>query len=171
MPPKQPTGAPRGRPPKSRPSATGLKAAKTTAAASSSASASASAKRARAANRTSAATTDDPFADDNDDDDERLQQQRMDVDRDDNENEDEDEEEEEEEEAAKTIPPELLTRLLHEFFEREGTRVSRDANKAVAKYMDVFVREAIARAAVEKESGFLEVEDLEKVAPQLLLDL
>ncbi|RYP80805.1 hypothetical protein DL769_002275 [Monosporascus sp. CRB-8-3] len=73
--------------------------------------------------------------------------------------------------APETIPPDLLTRLLHEFFEKEGTRISRDANAAVAKYMDIFVRETIARTAVEKESGFLEVEDLEKVAPQLLLDL
>ncbi|KAF4338840.1 Centromere X [Fusarium beomiforme] len=77
----------------------------------------------------------------------------------------------EDEEPDKTIPPELLTRLLHEFFAKDATRISRDANAAVGKYFDVFVREAIARAAVEKEGGFLEVEDLEKVSPQLLLDL
>ncbi|KAI0556261.1 CENP-S associating centromere protein X-domain-containing protein [Xylaria curta] len=80
-------------------------------------------------------------------------------------------EDDEDEDAKKTIPPELLTRILHEFFEKDGTRISKDANKAVAKYMDIFVREAIARTAVEKGSGFLEVEDLEKVAPQLLMDL
>ncbi|KAI0974751.1 CENP-S associating centromere protein X-domain-containing protein [Xylaria arbuscula] len=78
---------------------------------------------------------------------------------------------EEEAEPKKTIPPELLTRILHEFFEKDGTRISKDANKAVAKYIDIFVREAIARTAVEKGTGFLEVEDLEKVAPQLLMDL
>jgi hypothetical protein len=50
-----------------------------------------------------------------------------------------------------------LTRILHEFFEREGTRITRDADKAVARYVDVFVREAIARAAVERNGGFLEV--------------
>jgi centromere protein X len=77
----------------------------------------------------------------------------------------------EEEEPDKSIPPELLTRLLHEFFAKDATRISRDANAAACKYFDVFVREAIARAAVEKEGGFLEVEDLEKVSPQLLLDL
>ncbi|KAG5948608.1 hypothetical protein E4U60_001265 [Claviceps pazoutovae] len=71
----------------------------------------------------------------------------------------------------KTIPKDLLTRVLHEFFTKDATRISRDANAAVGKYMDIFVREAIARAAVEKNAGFLEVEDLEKVAPQLLLDL
>lgn len=77
----------------------------------------------------------------------------------------------EEEEPDKTIPAELLTRLLHEFFSKDATRISRDANAAAGKYFDVFVREAIARAAVEKEAGFLEVDDLEKISPQLLLDL
>ncbi|KAK0389797.1 hypothetical protein NLU13_3370 [Sarocladium strictum] len=75
------------------------------------------------------------------------------------------------EEAEKTIPKELLTRLLHEFFAKDATRMSKDANAAVGKYVDIFVREAIARTAVEKQGGFLEVEDLEKIAPQLLLDL
>ncbi|GAO16246.1 hypothetical protein UVI_02000270 [Ustilaginoidea virens] len=94
-----------------------------------------------------------------------------------------------------TIPRDLLTRALHDFFTKDATRISRDANAAVGKYMDVFVREAIARAAVEKSAGFLEVsfrcdgaaasqaaagrltegcwqvEDLEKITPQLLLDL
>ncbi|KEY64496.1 hypothetical protein S7711_07244 [Stachybotrys chartarum IBT 7711] len=74
-------------------------------------------------------------------------------------------------EPEKSIPTELLTRVLHEFFSKDTTRISRDANGAVCKYLDVFVREAIARAAVEKKGGFLEVEDLEKIAPQLLLDL
>ncbi|KAG5983030.1 hypothetical protein E4U55_000926 [Claviceps digitariae] len=71
----------------------------------------------------------------------------------------------------KSIPKDLLSRVLHEFFTKDATRLSRDANAAVGKYMDIFVREAIARAAVEKNAGFLEVEDLEKVAPQLLLDM
>ncbi|KAI0451807.1 CENP-S associating centromere protein X-domain-containing protein [Xylaria acuta] len=111
----------------------------------------------------------DPFADD-----EPLQRRRrdnMDVDREAGTAERIEEEEDDDTEAKKTIPPELLTRILHEFFEKDGTRISKDANKAVAKYMDIFVREAIARTAVEKGSGFLEVEDLEKVAPQLLMDL
>ncbi|KAM4059134.1 CENP-S associating centromere protein X domain-containing protein [Hirsutella rhossiliensis] len=73
--------------------------------------------------------------------------------------------------AEKSIPEDLLTRVLHELFAKAATRISRDANAAVGKYVDVFVREAIARAAVDKRGGFLEVEDLEKIAPQLLLDL
>ncbi len=70
---------------------------------------------------------------------------------------DDGEEEDEEDEEREKIPGELLTRILHEFFEREGTRVTRDANAAVVRYVDVFVREAIARAAVERDGGFLEV--------------
>lgn len=60
-------------------------------------------------------------------------------------------------EPEKAIPPELLTRLLHEFFAKDSTRLSKDANTAVGRYVDVFVREAIARTAVEKQGGFLEV--------------
>jgi hypothetical protein len=84
-----------------------------------------------------------------------------------------------EEERKEGIPPDLLTRLLHENFKEEGTRLSRDASRAVGKYMETFVREALARAAfarveIEEQSGagdgFLEVEDLEKLAPQLLMD-
>ncbi len=71
---------------------------------------------------------------------------------------DDEDEDEDEDEQQKTIPPGLLTRLLHEFFTKEGTRVTKDANAAVARYMDVFVREAIARSVAEREGGgFLEV--------------
>ena len=90
------------------------------------------------------------------DDDEEGRREHEDGD-DDEQQEEEEDEEEDGEDAPAQIPPDLLTRLLHEFFERDGTRISRDANAAVARYMDVFVRETIARTAVEKESGFLEV--------------
>lgn len=73
------------------------------------------------------------------------------------EDEEEEEEDEDEDEGREKIPPELLTRILHEFFARDGTRITKDANAAVARYVDVFVREAIARAAVERQGGFLEV--------------
>lgn len=71
--------------------------------------------------------------------------------------EDEDEDMDSDLEPPVSIPPELLTRVLHEFFEKDGTRITRDANEAVTKYIDVFVREAIARAAAEKQGNFLEV--------------
>ncbi|KAH8819194.1 CENP-S associating centromere protein X-domain-containing protein [Xylogone sp. PMI_703] len=82
------------------------------------------------------------------------------------------------EEPQATIPPKLLGRLLHEFFKHDNTRINQDAGVAIGRYMETFVREALARAAFAKEgedgerdgSEFLEVEDLEKLAPQLLLD-
>lgn len=105
-----------------------------------------------------------------------------------------------------SIQPELLTKILHEFFTADGgMRISKDASKAVGKYMHTFVQEALHRAVAEnrKEAAmngrsagndtFLEVslscgsrmalrsqklidfkcfkvEDLEKLAPQMLLD-
>lgn len=93
----------------------------------------------------------DPFADSQPDPSSR-DDDIMEVVDDDDEDEDDDDVD-----PPKTIPPELLTRILHTSFEKEGTRISKDANKAVAQYMDIFVRESIARAALEKEAGFLEV--------------
>jgi hypothetical protein len=97
--------------------------------------------------------------DDGDDDDEgdrTMDDGEGDGDRDEDGQSEGDEEDDEDGDREK-ISPELLTRILHAFFEREGTRITRDANAAVARYVDVFVREAIARAAVERERGFLEV--------------
>jgi centromere protein X len=81
-----------------------------------------------------------------------------------------------EEERTERIPEALLTRLMHEFFKEDNTRIGKDTGAAVQKYMETFVIEAMTRAyfaGVEKDSGgdgFLEVEDLEKLAPQILLD-
>ncbi|KAL4909934.1 CENP-S associating centromere protein X-domain-containing protein [Aspergillus multicolor] len=81
------------------------------------------------------------------------------------------------------IPAKLLTKLVHHHFRNEKTKIAKDANSVVAKYIDVFVREAVARATYERAEaqggaagsggigdGFLEVEDLEKMAPQLAMD-
>ncbi|KAL3480345.1 CENP-S associating centromere protein X-domain-containing protein [Aspergillus californicus] len=77
------------------------------------------------------------------------------------------------------IPPKLLTKLIHHHFRNEKTKIAKDANAVVAKYIDVYVREAVARAAFERAEGdgggghgvgFLEVEDLEKMGPQLAMD-
>lgn len=95
---------------------------------------------------------------------------------------------ENEEEAIPGIQPQLLTRLLHENFDDKTLRISKAANSTLCKYVDIFVREAVARAALEKreerrrndkddwtvtaldEEVFLDVEDLEKVAGGLVLD-
>lgn len=68
-----------------------------------------------------------------------------------------------------TIPPQLLTKLLHHHFFDEKTRIGKDANAVVGKYMETFVREALARAAFERSEAertrgrggdFLEASDL-----------
>ena len=64
-----------------------------------------------------------------------------------------------------TISPALLTKLLHHHFQDDNFRIGKQANGVVGKYMETFVREAIARAAFERSeaggtgigSNFLEV--------------
>lgn len=70
-----------------------------------------------------------------------------------------------------TIPEALITRLLHEHFKDDKTRIGKGTGAAVQTYMNLFVREAVARA-VENSSNaeWVEVVDLEKLAPQLLMD-
>ncbi|RPA97310.1 hypothetical protein L873DRAFT_1771359 [Choiromyces venosus 120613-1] len=79
------------------------------------------------------------------------------------------------------LSTQLVQRLLTENFEDKKTRISQPALNVVREYTKIFVREAIWRAAaIRKEEGgegglknmsaFLEVEDLEKLAAQLLLD-
>ena len=85
-----------------------------------------------------------------------------------------------------------MHRLIHHHFkDKDKTRITTDAKEVLGKYVEVFVREAIARCAFErqdqglddgdgggggggrrgeKDDGWLEVEDLEKMAPQLVLD-
>lgn len=81
-----------------------------------------------------------------------------------------------------SIPQPLLIRLLHEAFADKNTKIDTHAIQVLQKYVEIFVREAIARTQAEKreaaekgecsemDSRWLEVEDLEKVAPGLLLD-
>lgn len=51
------------------------------------------------------------------------------------------------------IPPKLLTKLLHHHFQNPKTKIAKDANEVAAKYIDIFVREALARAAYERTEG------------------
>jgi len=77
------------------------------------------------------------------------------------------------------VPGPLLARLLHENFDNKGTQIQKGAMELVGSYVDIFVREAFARTRLERDSavkkggiadGFLQVEDLERVAAQLVLD-
>ena len=52
-----------------------------------------------------------------------------------------------------TIPPELLTTLLRHHFEDKRMRIGKDAKAVIGKYMETFVREAIARAAFERSEA------------------
>ena len=61
------------------------------------------------------------------------------------------------------IPHNLLVRILHEHFKHPDTRISKDAMSGITKYIEIFVREALARADWERsktggdDGGFLEV--------------
>lgn len=84
------------------------------------------------------------------------------------------------------LPAPLLTRLLHESFDDKQVKISRDANALMGRYLDAFVREAVARATLaqkeRKDNGdalmdvetgddvWLDTKDLEDVAPGLVLD-
>ena len=83
------------------------------------------------------------------------------------------------EELPPPIPAKLLTRLLYEGFADKEVKIGKEAMAVVSKYVETFVRETLARASLERGAdgdtgavgdGFLQVEDLEKLAPQLLLD-
>lgn len=78
------------------------------------------------------------------------------------------------------IPAPLLSRLLYENFDDPNTQIQKGAMDLVGKYMQIFVREAFARAKEQRQAnvrtggvigdGFLQVEDLERVGAQLVLD-
>jgi len=82
------------------------------------------------------------------------------------------------------LPPALLARLVHENFDDKTVRMSKPANEVLGRYMNIFMREAVARAAEGKkerlgvgtgamavdEEIWLDVEDLERVTGGLLLD-
>ncbi|GAM91583.1 hypothetical protein ANO11243_096350 [Dothideomycetidae sp. 11243] len=83
------------------------------------------------------------------------------------------------------LPAALLTRIMASQFKHEDTGVSRGANEMLARYVRVFVLEAVARSAAAKRDGdekdgdgegrgeadmWLEAADLEGVAPGLVLD-
>lgn len=85
-----------------------------------------------------------------------------------------------------TIPPKLITTLLHTHFAHGDTRITKDAMIVLSRYVEVFAEEAVARACFgkrghgaggdegmgmgEMDDDFLEVSDLERLCGQLLLD-
>jgi hypothetical protein len=80
---------------------------------------------------------------------------------------------------APPIPVPLLARLLHQNFEDKNTQIQKGALNLFSTYMSIFVREAIQRAKDERDraaagggrsDALLQVEDLERLTPQLVLD-
>lgn len=57
------------------------------------------------------------------------------------------------EDPPPTIPPKLLTRLLHHNFKGSDVRIDKEANELVGRYMETFIREAIARATFERSES------------------
>lgn len=81
--------------------------------------------------------------------------------------------------ASSPISTPLLLRLLQQNFENERTQVQRGALELFEEYISLFVREAIARARDKRDQAagrddrpntWLQVDDLEKLTPQLVLD-
>jgi hypothetical protein len=77
------------------------------------------------------------------------------------------------------IPLPLLARLLAHNFEDDNTQIQKGAMNLFSTYIGIFVQEAIARAKDERSKAaiggsradaLLQVEDLEKLTPQLVLD-
>lgn len=70
-------------------------------------------------------------------------------------------------------PQELLHQLLHLHFRDHRTKVSADALRLTAELLRIFVVEAAVRGvrqAQAEDVAQVDVEQLEKVLPQLLLD-
>ncbi|OAL39032.1 hypothetical protein AYO20_01783 [Fonsecaea nubica] len=89
--------------------------------------------------------------------------------------------------TSPSIPLPLIHRIMHaHFLKPDHTSLSSDARHLMGKYADIFVKEAIRRCVDDKreraaargsgdggvvgDTGWLEVEDLERVAVQLCLD-
>ena len=51
------------------------------------------------------------------------------------------------------LPPDMLQKLLKNFFEDEGTKISAAAVDAVGEYLRTYMREGIWRAVAERRGG------------------
>nr|XP_045014745.1 centromere protein X isoform X2 [Jaculus jaculus] len=67
---------------------------------------------------------------------------------------------------------ELVSRLLNLHFRDQKTKVSRDALQLMVEFLRIFVVAAVrgVRQAQAEDLDIVDVEQLEKVLPQLLLD-
>lgn len=56
-------------------------------------------------------------------------------------------------EDSPAIPRPLLVKIMARHWDNEGTRIQKGALKVLGRYMDVFVREAVARAVLERDEN------------------
>ena len=64
--------------------------------------------------------------------------------------------EQEEGPPKQALPTDLVEKILKNFFEDNGTKISIAAKDTVGEYIRTFVREAICRATAERREGDLE---------------
>ena len=57
------------------------------------------------------------------------------------------------------VPPKLITRLLYEGFEDKSIKIGKEALAMAGKYVDTFVKEALARAIFERDEGGRDIGD------------
>uniref|UniRef100_A0AC11DWE2 Centromere protein X n=1 Tax=Ovis aries TaxID=9940 RepID=A0AC11DWE2_SHEEP len=76
------------------------------------------------------------------------------------------------EETGAVFRKELVSKLLHLHFKDKKTKVSGDALQLMAELLKIFVVAAIRSVRQAQAEGLarVDVEQLEKVLPQLLLD-
>lgn len=76
-------------------------------------------------------------------------------------------------ELTRHLKQELVSKLLHLHFKDDKTKVGGDALLLMAELLKIFVSEAAIRSVRQAQAEDLarvDVEQLEKVLPQLLLD-
>ncbi|EEP78064.1 predicted protein [Uncinocarpus reesii 1704] len=82
---------------------------------------------------------------------------------------------EEEKESLETsepdFPPKLLAAIIHRHMKRKGEkmRITKDANRLYAKYIDIFVKEAIARAIYERKDK-LQTDGIQRDRTRTMID-
>ena len=71
------------------------------------------------------------------------------------------------------LKEQCVKKLLSLSFKEEKTRISPDALKLMTNLIQLFIEEAVARAEIQagnEAATSVEVDQLEKILPQLLLD-
>lgn len=74
---------------------------------------------------------------------------------------------------AENFSEEFIKIYMNQYFKEDKTKLSTEAAKLSGKLLELFIREAVCRTIQQCEnesSNELDVDQLEKILPQLLLD-